>query len=236
MKSFLRDGMPGNNAEPERSRPQKSRRAWPLSAFCAVGAMFILNLVLGALLIETRISKPSPTQTAAPPAIELPQQNSDLKSTDQTAPVTIPAPDTARSSTPASERVPEERNSEANYSPHPKLGNYESRSAIAVERPATSSPPPAVVASILTADVAGTVKPEQPRKTITPPAISPKDPRFARKVAPVRLPGIDRGWVPKMEVGPVSPKIEIVPRPPQEKPENCGGDAYVPCPTLHTRP
>ena len=56
------------------------------------------------------------------------------------------------------------------------------------------------------------------------------------KVASVGLPTVEKGLVtPKMPVAPVSPKIEVVPRPPG-KVENCGGDkVFIPCPTLKIR-
>ena len=56
------------------------------------------------------------------------------------------------------------------------------------------------------------------------------------KVASVGLPAMEKGLViPMMPVAPVSPKIEIVPRP-AVKLENCGGDkVFVACPTLKIR-
>jgi hypothetical protein len=56
------------------------------------------------------------------------------------------------------------------------------------------------------------------------------------KVASVGLPAMEKGLViPMMPVAPVSPKIEIVPRP-AVKLENCGGDkVFIACPTLKTR-
>jgi hypothetical protein len=61
----------------------------------------------------------------------------------------------------------------------------------------------------------------------------------ATKVASVGLPGMEKGLaIPKTPVGPLSPKIEIVHRPPQpaEDVPNCGGEVEIPCPTLHKRP
>ena len=56
------------------------------------------------------------------------------------------------------------------------------------------------------------------------------------KVASVGLPPVEKGLViPKMPVGPISPKIEIVPRP-AVKVTNCGDDkVFVACPVLHDR-
>jgi len=57
------------------------------------------------------------------------------------------------------------------------------------------------------------------------------------RVASVGLPTAEKGLLtPKKPVAPVSPKIEIVPRPATER-ENCGDDgAFIACPTLQTRP
>jgi hypothetical protein len=56
------------------------------------------------------------------------------------------------------------------------------------------------------------------------------------KVASVGLPAMEKGLViPKMPVAPVSPKIEIVPRP-AVKLENCSDDkVFIACPTLKIR-
>ena len=56
------------------------------------------------------------------------------------------------------------------------------------------------------------------------------------KVASVGLPAVEKGLViPKMPVGPISPKIEIVPRP-AGKVKNCGDDkVFIACPILHDR-
>jgi hypothetical protein len=56
------------------------------------------------------------------------------------------------------------------------------------------------------------------------------------KVATVGLPAVENGLVkPKKPVAPISPKIEIVPRP-AVKIENCGDDkVFVACPTLKIR-
>ena len=56
------------------------------------------------------------------------------------------------------------------------------------------------------------------------------------KVASVGLPAGEKGLViPKMPVGPISPKIEIVPRP-AAKVKNCGDDkVFIACPVLHDR-
>ena len=56
------------------------------------------------------------------------------------------------------------------------------------------------------------------------------------KVAPVGLPAMEKVFfIPKMPVAPVSPKIEIVPRP-AVKLENCGDDkVFIACPTLKIR-
>ena len=56
------------------------------------------------------------------------------------------------------------------------------------------------------------------------------------KVASVGLPPMEKGLViPHMPVAPVSPKIEIIPRP-SVKPENCGdGKVFIACPTLKSR-
>jgi len=56
------------------------------------------------------------------------------------------------------------------------------------------------------------------------------------KVASVGLPAMEKVlFIPKMPVAPVSPKIEIVPRP-AVKLENCGDDkVFVACPTLKIR-
>ncbi len=56
------------------------------------------------------------------------------------------------------------------------------------------------------------------------------------KVASVGLPPMEKGLVtPKMAVAPVSPKMEIIPRP-AVKVENCGDDkVFIACPTLKMR-
>jgi len=55
------------------------------------------------------------------------------------------------------------------------------------------------------------------------------------KVASVRLPAMEKGLVvPEMPVAPVSPKIEIVPRPAMTL-ENCGDKVFIACPTLKIR-
>jgi hypothetical protein len=56
------------------------------------------------------------------------------------------------------------------------------------------------------------------------------------KVASVGLPSMEKGLVtPKMPAAPISPKIEIIPRP-AVKLENCGDDhVFIACPTLKTR-
>jgi len=56
------------------------------------------------------------------------------------------------------------------------------------------------------------------------------------KVASVGLPAMEKGLVkPKMPVAPISPKMEVVPRP-AVKHENCGGDkVFIACPELKIR-
>ena len=66
--------------------------------------------------------------------------------------------------------------------------------------------------------------------------LAAKGARSGSVVASVGLPGMEKGLVtPKMPVAPISPKIEIVPRP-AVKLQKCGGDkVFVACPTLKTR-
>ena len=61
-------------------------------------------------------------------------------------------------------------------------------------------------------------------------------PGSVARVASVGLPAMEKGLVkPKTAVAPVSPRMEIVPRPPV-KLENCGDDkVFVACPTLKIR-
>ncbi len=113
--------------------------------------------------------------------------------------------------------------------------------------------PPALVASIRTPAVGVRSIAETPQKVTTPatagsaarktqPALNPKavsNQKQVSKVASVGLPGMDKGLAaPKLAVGPLSPKLEIVRRPPEPKVDvpNCGGDVVIPCPTLHKRP
>ena len=117
----------------------------------------------------------------------------------------------------------------------------------------TVSTSPALVASIRTPAAGVRSIAETPQKVITPatagsaarktqPALNPKavsNQKQVSKVASVGLPGMDKGLAaPKMAVGPLSPKLEIVHRPPVQKEAapNCGGDVEIPCPTLHKRP
>jgi hypothetical protein len=62
-------------------------------------------------------------------------------------------------------------------------------------------------------------------------------PAAMNRVASVGLPPTETGLLtPKRPVAPISPKLEIVPRPATER-ENCGDDgAFIACPTLQTRP
>jgi hypothetical protein len=77
---------------------------------------------------------------------------------------------------------------------------------------------------------------------LSPPGIgnglTAKGPRSGSvaKVASVGLPAMEKVlFIPKMPVAPVSPKIEIVPRP-AVKLENCGDDkVFIACPTLKIR-
>jgi hypothetical protein len=108
--------------------------------------------------------------------------------------------------------------------------------------------PPALDASVRTPAVG---KPPQPSPKVTAPnaaarqaqpALNPKagaSEKQAPTVASVQLPGMEQGWVPpKKPVGPLSPKIEIIHRPPEPKADvpNCGGAVVIPCPTLKKRP
>jgi hypothetical protein len=113
---------------------------------------------------------------------------------------------------------------------------------------ANVAPPPAVVASVPSPTVGVRNQPELQRKTITPAVIgsglggngvqSSTNARTTTRVASVGLPEMDKGLIkPSMPVAPLSPKLEIVPRPKgldREMP-NCGGLVFIPCPTLHTR-
>ena len=254
MNSFLGDQPLRNDGEPAR---RKVRQPWPVSAFCVIGAMGFLNVVLGIFLIEARIQRPierasSPApdvpKTLDVPAVEprtelsTPNGQSSLPNPNsasvQASPV--PATSTAKPSVNSAKHPSRTRNSVA-----PKPAPQASPAPVHEPVP-PSNASPSEVASVST-PVAGTsIGTERPRKTLDPPAAgsttAAKDthssaaPKVARKVAPVRFPAIDKGWVPKTSVAPVSPTIEIIPREPQPKPENCGGDTYVPCPALHTRP
>jgi hypothetical protein len=260
VSSFLRGELPGDNG---RSVLQKDRRRWPLSALCVVGVMAILNVVLGVSLIEAKLPKLRPAETASLPAPNVPRAidgpavkpRSELNQPkDQSfapnlksAPVrAIPVP---RTRTPKPSVIAAKRPKPRPAPPAGIAAPSVTQSPAPVHE-AASSPaaanPPSDVASIRTPGVGGQGRAEQPQTAHDPPVngkgTSAKEtsssvaPKVARKVAPVRFPAIDKGWVPKMAVAPVSPKIEIVPRPPAPKPENCGGDVYVPCPTLHSRP
>jgi hypothetical protein len=270
VSSFFRTEIPQTDGKLSRST-RKAHGSWPASAWCVVGVLFALNLVLGVFLVKDKIQQPRLTEASASPALDVPRASphSELNPLPAQSSQPLPAPASVEAAPVPAHRagianpsvIASRHSVKAHSNVIPKSSSrdelamptgdtIENSSASPVRDPAASPAPnyapPAPVASVHAPVVGVSASGEQPRKTPTAPGSGngtsglDKPPsansKLARKVSPVRLPGIDKGWVPKTAVGPVSPKIEIVPRPPAEKAPNCGGDVYVPCPTLHSRP
>jgi hypothetical protein len=247
-----------------RSRVRTARRPWPLSARLLVGALFVLNILLVAFVARNEIKRPGAPATSTPLTLEGPKaqpspvvtapidrgSSLDLK----TLPVeAMPAalPSTQMAKRPANKAPRAGRTLLPHVSApmpqawvHPPQGRLGQNGAF-VRVPAAS---PSSIANVAPPG-AGVLAnagspPNAPAPSVpSPPAISHgltakgTRPASMNRVASVGLPSPEKGLViPKRPVAPISPKLEIVPRP-AGKIENCGDDqAFIACPTLQTRP
>jgi hypothetical protein len=247
-----------------RSRVRTARRPWPLSARLFVGALFVLNILLVAFVVGTEIKRPGGPATSTPLILERPKAGPSPQSNapvDQgssldlkTPPVeAMPAavPSTQMAKRPAIKALRASRTLLPHLSaPMPQAGVHSPQGRLGQTRTLVRVPgaSPGSSASVAPpgAGVLGNAgpPPNAPAPSVlAPPAIghglTAKGTRSAsmNRVASVGLPSIEKGLViSKRPVAPISPKLEIVPRP-AGKIENCGDDdAFIACPTLQTRP
>ena len=240
MNSFLRDERPRNDGNQSRLRARKPRQPWPGSAKFALGTMIVLNLMMGGFLLRTELNRPEPAEKPAAAAVlNVPHELTpkpdpipapvDVKPLpDPVTEVAKPAPVVARRPRKARSPVTPEGPSQARLAT-PQRNEFEGQIPAPVHEPIATpnvnDPPPPFVS-------APSARPAH--SDLLPKNTTPK---LTSKVAPVRLPGIDKGWQPKMTANPGSPLIQIIPRPPADPPENCGDQKkFIPCPTLRTRP
>lgn len=225
--------------------------------------MFVLNILLAAFLVKTEIKKPGAAATSTPLTLERPKPRSSPQlnappdqgsSLGQGSRLGLNAPpvEAGPAALPSTLMVPRPATKALRVSktPIPRVVPKEplGQAPAPARDPAASSgssanvAPPRLPASFGVPGNAGPAPNAPATSALVPSAIghgltAKRTPSGSmNKVASVGLPGMEKGLViPKMPVAPISPKIEIVPRP-AEKLENCGDDHdFIACPQLKIR-